>query len=147
MTIGSQLRDFYIERLEAKDVKNPIIELSEVDMHNELVAAMITSAAASEDGTFVESNFTVRVRNGEPTTFWGLHVFARTLKGETTKSKLRDAVAQEKLEKKFSPWVAALNTKKFSANPKLNEDKVPWEILEDNKPAIVQETERKLVPA
>lgn len=148
MTIGSQLRDIYITKLEDKLQKSPVVLLDDKDIEaSTIIQEMVTSAALEPTGEVVKDNFTIRVStDGSPVQFFALHVFARALKGETTKSKQRDAVGQEKFVKRYAPYVTLLEAKKFSANPKLNEGKTPENIVEAKPPitAVQEETKEKV---
>jgi hypothetical protein len=137
MTIGSQLRDIYITALEAKSQKSPIILLDDKDIEaSPILKQMVSDAAVSNTGEVVNENFTVRVKgNGQPVEFFALHVFARALKGESTKSKQRASTLQEGFEKRYSFWYKLLMEKKFSPNPKLNEGKSPEDFIEEKAPA------------
>lgn len=151
MTQGSQLRDIYITALEDKMQQHPVVELDQAIIDaNPLLQQMVTAAASSPDLTNTLENFTVEVGlNGEKPKFWALHVFARFLDGESTKSKRRDAVSQEKVAKRYGQFVDLYQKRAFSKNPSYNSGKTPDSILQQTpaKVAAVQAPEKEPVSA
>lgn len=119
MTIGSQLRDLYIAGLE-KNTNSPYVSINKEMQKNEHIQMMLAEAHASLDMQFTLAAFTVDVKK-EPPDIYALHIYARALKGETVGGKQRPEGAQRKFLKAHHAAVTLLATKKFSANPQMND--------------------------
>lgn len=129
MTIGSQLRDVYIQELEKVRVKGPVVEVTDdLQGKNEHLAALVSEAAASAERKATKDNFTVVV-NDDGAKLFALHVYARALAGETVGGKQRDAVSHEKFVKQHKEGYTALMAKAFSKDPKRNAEKDPTKVL------------------
>jgi hypothetical protein len=120
MTIGTQLRDLYVVALES-DFK-PLVPVTDKMLENEHVQMMVSEAHA-HGGTFVLAAFTVVIDDEDKAWMVALHVYARALRGETVGGKPRPDAAQRRFLDRHREYTPLLASKKFSANPKLNEAK------------------------
>lgn len=130
MTIGSQLRDIYIEALEDKSANSPIVGISDTMLEgSDILRQMVTEAAGNKSRQTTKENFTVHApEKGEPT-MWAMHVYARALRGESKGGKQRAATLQQAFEKRHEAGLMSLQGRKFSKDPKRNVGKTPEECL------------------
>lgn len=121
MTIGSQLRDLYIEELEKTN--GPLVPVTKKMEENEHVQMMLAEAHAAIEQKFTLAAFTILITNDDRAFLHAIHVYARALNGESIGGKPRPEQAHKKFLSQHNEYNILLGMKKFSANPKINADK------------------------